>query len=158
LRYLLPLLLGAAIPGLAGTIISGSASYTTGALPTGQTGNGPTVDFRPLGAGTTDHLVRNWWYYRVSGDTRERPFGTYNIGAGRITTTEVSMGNKSTFTITEQSSSTNTRFTAILAYTLTSGPSGTWTLLDMVLSVTNRTANPLTIAFFNYIDADIQGS
>lgn len=159
MRCLLPLFVGAALPCIAGTIMSGSATYTTGALPTSQTGNGPAADFRPLGGATTDHLVRNWWYYRVSGDTRERPFGNYTkSGGGTVSTTEVSSGNQSTFTIRETAPSSAERFTAVLAYTLSSGPSGSWTLLEMSLAVRNPTAVPLTIAFFNYIDANVQGT
>jgi len=155
----LALLLAASCSGLAGTITSGISTYTTGALPASQTGNGPTADLRPLGGTATDHLVRNWWYYRVQGDSRERPFGNYTkSGGGTVTTTEVSTGNKSTFTITERAANNSVRFNAVLAYTLSSGPSGSWALLEMALRVTNPTAVPLTVAFFNYLDADIAGS
>jgi hypothetical protein len=108
-------------------------------------------------------VARNWWYYRVFGDSRERPFGNYTKpgGAGSISTIETVTGTASMiYTITERGPGAGNpiRFTAVLAYTLSSGPGGAWPLLEMSLAITTRTAAPLTIAFYNYLDADVQGT
>lgn len=161
MRFLLPLLVLAAPFCTGGTITSGSVTYTIGTLPTSQTGTGPVVDWKISGPASPDQLVSNWWYYRV-GNERERPFGNYNktpANNGSVTTTETYSGNTATFTIRETSNSAGTvRFNAVLAYTLTSGPNGSWSLLETSLQISNPNSTPLTMTLFNYLNADIQGT
>lgn len=157
MKRLLPLFALAASLGFTATLTNGLAVYSTGTPPVSQNSTSPSVNFSP--SGTTDHLFGNWWYYRVAGDTRESPFGTYtNAAGGTVSTLESSSGNTSTYTIQERDSSAALRFTAALAYTLAVGPGGSWADVRMSFFITNPTLNPLTISLFNYVDADVAGT
>lgn len=156
MRGFLLILAFSALACSAGTITSGTALYNSGAVPSAQNGN-PNVDFKLHGATSIDHLVSNWWFYRV-GTERERPFGSYSktpANNGSISTLESSpSGNSLRFNITE-SNNTGTRFTAVLAYTMTGAPNGAWAQIEMSLQINNPRATSLTATFFNYLNADL---
>ena len=76
--------------------------------------------FQPEGVASANFLAKNWWYYRVAGDGRERPFGTYTKSdggnlAGNSSYPLSGNGDTATYNWTE-SSSTGVRFTAPLHY------------------------------------------
>src|SRR5687768_1599184 len=66
------------------TLTSGNATFTLKAPPTGESSaTYSDVALRPDGG--TNHLWSQWLFYRVAGDTRERPFGNYTkTGGGSV--------------------------------------------------------------------------
>lgn len=92
----------------------------------------------------TDHVYQMWWFYRVEGATFESPFpwppNDQNY-AGNVAT------------ITESLAS----FDAVLVNTIFDG-AGEAATLTSEMTVTNTTADPITLHLFNYLDADVGGS
>src|SRR5688572_29227438 len=98
------------------------------------------------------------WFYRVAGDTRERPFGQYaKSDGGSLTASTISAGNTGTLSYTETLGAA-TRFTAVWGLVLTdSAVPGSATLAQNV-AVTNPGATPLTLALYHYEDLNVGGS
>lgn len=139
----------------AAILTNGSGVYETSfqnLFPVMETDHGPAVALRPLGLDHDSYLTSNVWFYRVAGDTRERPFGTYtNSAGGSITMNETAAGNQASYAITETSAGNNVRFTAALVLTL-STPSN----IDSALTIYNPSNTPLAISLFNYVDGDLE--
>lgn len=139
-----------------GSQTDGNANFFRGTAPTTETSTAPTVDFRPEGGATTDHMFGGWWYYRVSGDTRERPFGVYtNSTGGFITGSSSYVGNTATYNWTESDPLGSTRFTAQYVSVLTDDANPGTATLSQTFSITNPGNTQLIIALFNYADFDI---
>ena len=95
-------LLMLATPALAqvgGTLTDGAATYIQATAPSGRIARQPGVRRRLRTESTApNQLFQNWWYYRVAGDTREYPFGSYARSAGgQIVGTSNYTGNTSTY-------------------------------------------------------------
>jgi hypothetical protein len=136
--------------------VTGSA-YNQSTAPINESNpNTPVTNFYPNGSGQTA-LAQNWWYYRVQGDTRERPFGVYTKSDGfNITGTSQYNGipgPTSTYNWTENGAS-GVRFTAHYVATISNdnpfqpNPLAT---LSQSFQITNPNATPLTISLFNVV-------
>lgn len=142
-----------------GSQADGNANFFRGNAPTFETSTGPTVDFRPEGGATTDHMFGGWWYYRVSGDTRERPFGIYtNSAGGALAGSSTYAGNTATYNWTETDSAAVVRFNAVYTSVLTDGLTPGSATLTNTFSITNPGSVPLVITLFNYADFDVNAS
>ena len=97
-------------------------------------------------------------FYRVDGDTRERPFGNYTkTDGGTVAMSGSPSGNTMTYSITESAAS-GTRFTATWTLQLQDGTvPGEATVLHSV-TVTNPTASPLTLSLYHFLDFDLAES
>lgn len=138
-----------------GSIADGKATYVQGAGPTsvGATGGGLS-DFRPDGGTTPDLLFQNWWWYRVQGDPRERPFGNYLDGSRNITGSSSFGGNSFTMNWTATEAG-DPLFTAQWTATLFGHPDPGIATLVYSFQVTNTSTSPMTFNLFNYLDLDI---
>lgn len=142
------------------TLTSGNATFTLKAPPTGESSPAYSdVAFRPDGG--TNHLWSQWLFYRVAGDTRERPFGNYTkSGGGSVAMTgNQSPANTMTYGLTETGAS-GTRFTGTWTIQLQDGAApGAATVLHSV-TITNpaTAASDLTISLFHFLDFDLNGS
>jgi hypothetical protein len=157
-------LIGAALTAKTANGQPGGGIFTNGATqsgagysqatpaPTSETSPGPQFShFAPNGG--INQLALNWWYYRVQGDTRERPFGIYTKSDGFTITGTSSWpangnGQTATYNWTENGAS-GVRFTAAWTSTISgfSGPrNGT---LSQSFQVTNPNSTPLSISLFN---------
>jgi hypothetical protein len=100
----------------------------------------------------------NWWFYRVQGDTRERPFGIYTksdgftISGASSWPNPVTGGHMSAYTWTENGAA-GPRFTADYSLALMPGNgivpyTGQ---LNQTFEITNPNSSPLTISLFNLV-------
>lgn len=139
-----------------GSIADGKATYLQGAGATtvGSTAGGTGSDFRPDGAATPDLLFQNWWWYRVQGDTRERPFGIYTDGTRDITGSSSFGGNTFTMNWTATEGG-NPLFTAQWTATLFGNPDPGIATFTYSFQVTNTSGGQLTFNLFNYLDLDV---
>lgn len=140
-----------------GSLTDGNAVYTQGAAPTSVGSTGPTADFRPEGPTTTDHLFQMWWWYRVSGDSRERPFGSYTDGTRTISGTSNYSGNTAVYTWTVADSGGDL-FLARWTKVLNDGTHTGEAYLSQTFQVTNLTSSALDLSLFMYADIDLNGS
>lgn len=145
----------AAQPG--GTLTDGNAQFVQGAAPAAVGSTGPTADFRPEGPATTDHLFQLWWWYRVAGDSRERPFGSYTDGTRVISGTSNYTGNTAIYTWTVTEGGTDL-FLARWTKVLTDGSFTGEAYLSQTFGITNLTSSPLDLSLFMYVDYDINGT
>ncbi len=130
----------------------GGAAYSQGTpAPTSETNAGPPFShFVPTES--VNQLALNWWFYRVSGDTRDRPFGTYTKSDGFTITGTSSWpmngtGNMSSYSWTENGSS-GVRFNAVWANTVTGGTMYQGQV-NQSFQITNPNSTPLNISLFN---------
>lgn len=138
---------GTAFGQAGGTIISGNTSLTIGAAPTSPTATAePSANFITTGAGGTDHVFGNWWWYRLAGDNRE--FALNSSGGGATSSFAGSIGTMTQFypsfraDITWEVQDTGSQF-------------GYFT---STVAITNTTGSPITIDLFHYLDADFNGT
>lgn len=116
------------------------------------------ADFRPSGAGTTDHLFQGWWYYRVAGFGNESPFpwvpapasqsytsGSAGVPHGIVAISETLVGG---FLFDSEQR-------LILRDFSGAGQSAYYT--DS-MTITNVDVFPLIIDVFHYLDVDVLGS
>jgi hypothetical protein len=131
--------------------------------PTSETTPGPGTATLMPGTGVKQ-LNTNWWFYRVQGDSRERPFGAYTKSDGfTITGTSswpspITGGNTATYTWIENGAS-GPRFTAGYTMVLSSGGGTTAydARLDQSFQINNPNPSPLTISLFNFVYWDLEG-
>lgn len=151
----LALCLGLAVPSWAqpgGSLTDGNAVYSQTGAPTSAGSTGPSGNFQP--EGTTDHLFQMWWWYRVSGDSRERPFGSYTDGTRVISGTSNYSGNTATYDWTVTEGGTDlflARWTKVLNDGLNPGEA----YLSQSFQITNLTASTLDLSLFMYVDYDL---
>jgi PEP-CTERM motif len=150
---------GLAVAQPGGQLTSGTAVYIQQTAPNAENLASPTgAVFEPEGVGP-NQLFQNWWYYRVSGDTREYPFGTYaRIAGGQIAGLSNYVGNTSTYNWTDSDASSVTRFTATYIATLTHGAQVNNATLAQSFQINNPGATTLNIVLFNYADIDANGT
>lgn len=137
---------GAAFAQAGGTITDGNAVFRISTAPTTGTGTGPTADFRVTGAAGTDHVFQNWWWFRLSGDTRETTFNSSGGGA-----TSSYAGNFGQMTQFYPS------FRADMTW-LVESTGASAGFVRSTMSITNTTSSNITINMFNYFDADMSGT
>jgi hypothetical protein len=96
----------------------------------------------------------NWWFYRVQGDTRERPFGTYTKSdgftiAGTSNWPAGGLGSTASYHWTENGAA-GVRFTADYTLALVAGTTVyDGARLDQTFRINNPNSQPLTIALFD---------
>jgi MYXO-CTERM domain-containing protein len=140
-----------------GTAIFDYAAGGTGALPTSSTGAGNVpMNFQLSGAPATSanrQIFSGNWYYRVTGDTRERHL--FNATSCTVTgTNQVSwdFGNLIGPGLTAPSPVAGT--SATMSYTVLSTGVDSALLLSS-LRITNTSSSPLSIDLFNAYDIDL---
>jgi hypothetical protein len=138
-----------------GEVTHGNARYFFSGGASSELGAGHITFLEPEGITTGSHLSINAWFYRVSGDTRERAFGVYTKSdGGTISGTSNYSGNVVTLTYTETLGG-STRFTVLYTGVLTDGPAANIATLSQSFAVTNASGTaPLTIALFNYANIE----
>ena len=123
---------------VGGTLTDGAANYVQQDAPTGESLASPTGDVFKTESTTPNQLFQNWWYYRVAGDTREYPFGTYARSAGgQIAGSSNYSGNTATYNWTDSDASSATRFTATYVTTLNHGAQTGTATLSQSLQINN---------------------
>lgn len=146
----------AAVPALGqpgGNLIAGNTQYGQTAAPTAETAAGPS-NTAFLAGTNVPQMSLNWWFYRVQGDSRERPFGTYTKSDGFAITGTSSYpplppgGNTASYQWTENGPS-GTRFTATYTTTLSAGHTQFDSTLHQTFEITNPTPVPLTIFLYD---------
>jgi hypothetical protein len=141
---------------LTGTLTDGAATFTFNETPTAENSSTYKADFQPQGAGTADHVYSQWLFYRVAGDTRERPFGNYTRSdGGTVELTGNLSGNTMTYSLTEKAADATTRFTATWTVVLRHGASPDQATVSHSVTITNPTASPLTFSLIHYLDYDL---
>ena len=150
---------GPAAAQVGGTLTDGAATYVQQTAPSGESLASPTGTVFRTETGTPNQLFQNWWYYRVQGDTREYPFGTYARSAGgQIAGSSSYSGNVATYSWTDTNASAATRFTATYTSTLNHGTSAGNATLSQSFQINNPGVTALTVALYNYADIDANGS
>jgi hypothetical protein len=129
-----------------GTITDGNATFTIGSAPTtGTTTSNPLVSFSTDG-GTTDHVFQNWWWYRLSTDTRE--FSLNSSGGGATSSFAGNVG------MMQQNYPS---FRADMTWEVESTGATTGFYTSRV-TITNTSSSTISISLFNYMDIDLGGS
>jgi hypothetical protein len=141
-----------------GTLTDGNATYIQGPAPTGESSAGPTGTTFRADPGAANQLFQNWWYYRVQGDTREYPFGTYTRSAGGEINGFGTFGiNEATYGWTDLTAASVTRFTARYLTTLTDQGQPNTAKLRQDFTIFNPGTTALNIVLFSYFDLDVNG-
>ncbi len=134
------------------TITNANMVFRQGPLPAATSNTWAPADLRASGATGVDNLFSLWWYYRVAGDAQEF---TFRDDAAPNAPTRVVSGP--TIVTTWPDVAGRGLFSAMLTEVLVStGPDRGYVVAAM--SVTNLTANPLTIDVFSLSDLDVGGS
>lgn len=144
---------------VGGTLTDSTATYIQAAAPSGESLASPASTSFRTESSAPNQLFQNWWYYRVQGDTREYPFGTYARSAGgQIAGSSNYTGNVATYNWTDTNASAVTRFTGTYISTLNHGAQVGTATLSQSFQITNPGATALTITLFNYADLDVNGA
>jgi hypothetical protein len=149
---------GPATAQVGGTLTDSTATYVQQTAPSGENLASPTGGVFKTESTAPNQLFQNWWYYRVQGDTREYPFGTYTRSAGgQIAGSSNYTGNVATYNWTDTNASAATRFTSTYISTLNHGAQVGTATLSQSFQITNPGVTALTIALYNYADLDVNG-
>ncbi len=106
-----------------------------------------TVDVAFTGAGTGDMAFESWWFYRVSGGSRESAFANPDI--------ELYSGAVGGLVWNDPAATG--QFSAALSFEVIDSGTNRGNLFQN-LRITNTTAAPLTIDIFHYSDLDLGGT
>jgi hypothetical protein len=137
-----------AVITLTHTVGGTAASYVSTASASTTATNLGDANFRAETSGA-DQVFDNAWFWRINGvDTREFQFSA--VGA-----VDASAGNTGTRTYATLAGGA---FSAVINYTLTDGPIAGTAVVSQVMTITNTSAGPLSLALFNYVDADMGAS
>ena len=133
-------------PGTGGSISHLNANFTQGDSPTVGTGAGPTGTFTVGGTGNPDHLGQSWWWTRTStNNTRElannNAFGT--SWSGRVG---------------QQSFNETASGISIVRTYLVTGLGDGRGRLEEGATVTNNTAQSMTVDIFHFLDPTLGGA
>ena len=139
---------------LTGTLTNGNATFTQTSTPTSIGSTQMRASFRPEGGTTTNSLYDQWMFYRVTGDTRERPFGNYSSGGITTALTGNFAGSTATYNLTD-SNALGTRFTAAWVINLVDSAAPNTATLNHAVTINNPGLTPLTISLFQYVDIDL---
>lgn len=129
------------------TITSTNVTYTQGALPATSTTVPSSGD--DFNAGGGDTLFQHWWFFRVTGDSRQFTFAN-DANATRVVTnpsmvtTWPNVGGRGLFSAT------------LTQAVVSSGTMSGHLREDMAL--TNIGTSPLTLTVFSYTDYDVGGT
>lgn len=154
------------IPGLKALVLASSiamsplpaaaiGNITAGGVTFGYTNNfttgaSNTVDVAFTGAGTGDMAYESWWFYRVSGGSRETAFANpdlelYNMNGGSVGRLEWN------------DPAASGRFSAALSFEVMDTGTNSGNLFQN-LRIVNTGATDLTIDIFHYSDFDLAGT
>lgn len=134
-----------AVITLTHTVGGTAASYVSTAAASTTTTNLGDANFRAETSGA-DQVFDNAWFWRINGvDTREFQFSA--VGA-----VDSSAGNTGTRTY---ASLAGGAFSAVINYTLTDGATPGTAIVSQVMTITNTSGADLSLALFNYVDADM---
>ena len=145
LAALLSLGLVLALPGRALAIGSITDGDVTFAYTTFAQGNNLTTRANFTGAGPGDQVYENWWFFRVSGDSRETPFTA-------PTSEDYSLGNYATLDWADMSS--RGLFSATLNIAVMDPGTGGNLFQEMVITALGA----VTLEIFHYADFEVGGS
>jgi len=127
-----------------GSILDGDAEFERTGSAFDTT---PTANFFGVSSNVNqDHLFEFGWWYRVSGDTSESVLGvpnSENYVGDMSTITWNDVGNRGLFSAQEIATVTDTGLGGNVIVTMT---------------ITNLAEIPLTIALFNMVDIDLNGT
>lgn len=131
---------------------SAIGSVTAGDVTFGYTNNfatttNNTVDVAFTGAGTGDLAYESWWFYRVSGGTRETAFANPDI--------ELYSGSVGGLVWNDPAASG--QFSAALSFEVIDTGTNRGNLFQN-LRISNTSGSDLTIDIFHYSDLDLGGS
>lgn len=126
-----------------GTVADGDLTWAYTSV-TGTAATGANANFLPTGAGASDHVYQQWWWYRIGSTGPETALPT--------PTMQSYMGNTATLDHTTAS------FTSQLTVTLADGVASAAGSAVQAMTVTNVTAAPIDLHLFCYIDFDVLGS
>ncbi len=131
-----------------GTVIDGGVTF---GFPTDfATSNNNTVNANLTGAASGDQLFETWWFFRVSGDTRETAFG--NPDAERYDLNGGSAGR-----LDWNDPGGAGLFSSHLGFEVIETAPGQGAVFQNMY-VTNTSGADLDIDLFHYIDLDLSGS
>jgi hypothetical protein len=138
--------------GTGFTISDGDVFFTQANSPTSPTVTAVSgANFRVNGAAGIDHLFENWWWYRVSTDTREyalaNAVGTV-VGGNTATTT---------WNVANPAGAAPYNFRAELTYTATDTGTNVGEVRESMV-ITNTGNATIILSLFNYADFDVGGS
>lgn len=129
------------------TITDNTASFSLTGTPNAATSTGPTTDFRVGGSSNPDQTFQTWWWYRLTGDTRESalnsPNANWTIDLGGTRASK-------DFTLAPNVLATMTWFVA--------GVADGMGILESSLKVTNNTNDEISVSLFHYLDSTLGGS
>jgi len=132
--------------GTGGTITDGNASFTLNDYLGDAFGNGATSNFTVGGPGNPDHVYQSWWWYRGTGANGDREFslsnGTNASWSGNVGRIDYTLEGKGT----------------ARALFVVQGLEDGYGSLTTSLIFRNTTSETVTLDFFNYLDADLDGS
>jgi MYXO-CTERM domain-containing protein len=132
------------------TLNNGNAVYSNTVPTLSTAASGGLSNLQP--DGSTDHLFRNTWHWRINGvDTREFVF---HSGAG-FGFTEAGNG---TNVGTQSWTGLGGTFNAVLTTTLTDGGAAGQALLVQSMAITNTGPAAISLAMFNFADYDVGGT
>jgi hypothetical protein len=147
---------------LTGTLTNGNATFSQNGTPTSISPSTDTTQFRasfrPEGGSTSNSLYDQWMFYRVAGDTRERPFGNYSSGGITTSLTGNFSGSTATYSLTDVNTNPTpdvARFTATWTMNLVDNAAPNSASLNHTVRINNPGANPLTISLIQYVDLDL---
>ena len=140
------------LTAMAPLAASAIGNVTDGDVTFGYTNNvttttNNTVDVAFTGAGTGDMAFESWWFYRVSGGSRESAFANPDI--------ELYSGSVGQLAWNDPAATG--QFSAALSFEVIDTGANRGNLFQN-LRITNTTAAPLTIDIFHYSDLDLGGT
>ncbi len=128
----------------SGTITDGGASFE-------WFGSSSTEGYADFDAGGGGNIYQNWWWFRVAGDTAETAFpwaGTTGPDSESYVGDTATLGWEASLT----------GWTARLRVVVDEVVAGSAATVVEEMLIQNTGDEPLTIAVFNYLDADVLGS
>lgn len=143
---------------VTGTLTNGNATFSQTSTPTSVGSTSMRASFRPEGGTTANSLYDQWMFYRVAGDSRERPFGNYSSGNITTSLTGNYTGSTATLNLTDVNTSPNpdvTRFTATWTMNLVDSATPNTARLNHSVTINNPGVTPLTISLYHYVDLDL---
>lgn len=126
-----------------GSVTAGDVSFAYADFTNGAS-NTTNVDF--TGASSADMAYESWWFYRVSGGTRENAFASPDIELYGGSLGVLDWGNPTGSGL----------FSASLSVEVIDP--GTGGNLFQNMRITNTSATSLTISIFHYADFDLNGT
>jgi hypothetical protein len=140
----------------APSVLGGASSYGLTGSPTGQTDEtNPTGFFLNTANSGANQLIYNWLFYRVAGDSVQRPFGNYTksdgfpiVGTSHWPSGQAGGDNTTATYDWNEYTAAGLRFTADETLTISSGATANHATLTQSVTITNPNISPLTISIY----------